>query len=68
MMMMMMMMMMKKMMTDNDKPLTDHALTTLIGNANEANTRSRTLTSQLSSLPLIKVNTSARGAIIKKIN
>ena len=68
MMMMMMMMMMKKMMTDNDKPLTAHALTTLIGNANDANTRSRTLTSQLSSLPLIKVNTSASGAIIKKIN
>ena len=68
MMMMMMMMMMKKMMTDNDKLLTAHALTTLIGNANDAKTRSRALTSQLSSLPLIKVNTSARGAIIKKIN
>ena len=66
--MMMMMMMMKKMMTDNDKLLTAHALTTLIGNANDAKTRSRALTSQLSSLPLIKVNTSARGAIIKKIN
>ena len=68
MMMMMMMMMMKKMMTDNDKLLTAHALTTLIGNANDAKTRSRAFTSQLSSLPLIKVNTSARGAIIKKIN
>ena len=66
--MMTMMMMNKKMMIDNDKLLTAHALTTLIGNANDAYTRSRTLTSQLSSLPLMKVNTSARGAIIKKIN
>ena len=61
-------MMMKKTMIDDNKSVTAHALTTLIGNANDANTRSHILTSQLSSLPLIKVNTSARAAIIKKIN